>query len=59
MYFGRHDFEVNDIRIPALSISNKNDSLVIIIHGYGGNKEEIFGLSSYLSLHNIDTITID
>ncbi len=51
--------EVNQIRIPALCISNNNDVLAVVIHGYGGNKEEIFGLSSYLSCNGVDTVTVD
>ncbi len=59
MKLERQMLEVNSIQIPALSITNDSDLLAIVIHGYGGNKEEIFGLSSYLSFNKIDTITID
>jgi len=59
MLFKKTVLDFDNLNIPALSLSNEATSLALIIHGYGGNKEEIFGLSSYLASINIDSLTID
>ena len=50
---------VNDIVVPAIEMSSNSDKIAMVIHGYGGNKEEIMGLSSYLYFNGVDSITID
>ncbi len=48
------------VDIPAIKITASADSPnAIIIHGYGGSKEEMLGLSWRISSLGFNTITID
>jgi esterase/lipase len=53
-------FRINDAFIPSVNILEKgNARSAVIIHGYGGNKEEMLGLSLAIAEAGINTYTID
>ena len=52
--------KIGDIPVPAVKIiPGKYNGIVLSIHGYGGNKEEMLGLSHYISEFGLLTYTID
>ncbi|MBN2528787.1 MAG: alpha/beta fold hydrolase [Deltaproteobacteria bacterium] len=56
----RHLFlEANGVVIPSVQLNCESRYLAIVIHGYGGNKEEMMGLSSHLLFRGYDSLTID
>ena len=59
MEIRRRNYNINNVIIPSYETRNQNENLVIIIHGYGGNKEEIIGLSLAIANSKFDTITLD
>jgi len=56
----RDKFVVNDIEIPCITIENGQSRFsAIVVHGYGGNKEEMLGLSFAVSEAGMNVYTID
>ncbi|HUI64783.1 MAG TPA: alpha/beta hydrolase [Bacteroidota bacterium] len=53
-------FQVNGIAIPCIAIEMPHSRAnAVVIHGYGGNKEEVLGLSYAISCLDVNAYTID
>jgi len=60
MEIKRTEFKLIDIDYPAVEIySPDNKTNAIVIHGFGGNKEEQLGLSLRISMMGFNTYAID
>ena len=60
MQLARNEFISDFYKIPAYTLSSPDfKTTVIVIHGYGGNKEELLGLSFRISELGFNVITFD
>ncbi|GAK52526.1 hypothetical protein U14_03777 [Candidatus Moduliflexus flocculans] len=59
MEIKKQTISANGVEIPAILMNPRSEVSAIVMHGYGGNKEEILGLSGYLAFMDIETVTID
>lgn len=50
---------MGEIDVPAYEIVGSGDRLAVVLHGYGGCKEEILGLAADVACRGFDTLAID
>lgn len=60
MKIARTTFGASDARLPLIAITAPgNAASAVVVHGFGGNKEELLGLSFRIAELGFDTYTMD
>ncbi len=60
MKIARTTFGASDARLPLIAITAPgNAASAVVVHGFGGNKEELLGLSFRVAELGFDTYTMD